>query len=267
LQQTEADGLEFKSEVPRHSQIAEYVVGIGNAGGGFLICGVTDKVPRQVVGLGNLTLDSVQNIRRSVYDSTNVRVELETVKMDSSVVLAIRIPSRPRGTVFCTRDGKFLIRIGEDLRGLSQSQIAAMLAETGILESLEEVPITLTLPNFQHSQHYSVQLKNDSDLELQAKKIWFEKDGLKLGDVATNDWLAVRPHSTGVIAWRPDRNPVDVLINKWYAQQRKLIPGHTVTEEIDIILSFVVPNGRLYRHRERIMVSVDWSNRMMSQWF
>ena len=49
--------------------------------------------------------------------------------MSESPVLAVKIPSRLRGQLFSTQDGKFLMRVGEDLRGMSQVEIAAVLKE------------------------------------------------------------------------------------------------------------------------------------------
>jgi len=46
--------------------------------------------------------------------------------------MVAHIPSRPRGIPFHTRDGKFLIRLGEELRGMPLSEIDAIRREAGI---------------------------------------------------------------------------------------------------------------------------------------
>jgi ATP-dependent DNA helicase RecG len=112
IEQPESDSLEFKSTLLTNLRIAEYVVGIGNAGGGLLVMGVTDKKPRRIVGIAALSVDELQTIRRSVYASTGIRVDLEPVSTTYGFVLAVHIPPRPRGNVFHTSDGKYLVRVG-----------------------------------------------------------------------------------------------------------------------------------------------------------
>ena len=43
----EAEGIEFIPSLLSRKEIAEYAVGIDNAGGGHLVMGVTDKLPRK----------------------------------------------------------------------------------------------------------------------------------------------------------------------------------------------------------------------------
>ncbi len=70
----------------------------------------------------------------SVHNSTAIRVIPHLVRThDGLYLLAIKIPARPRGRVFCTQDGKYLIRVGESLVGLSSNEIARILAESRVL--------------------------------------------------------------------------------------------------------------------------------------
>jgi predicted HTH transcriptional regulator len=166
MEKSESDDLEFKAKILSNSEIADYVVGIGNAGGGFLIMGITDKQPRRISGLGALSVDAMQKIRRSVYDSTSVRVELEPVSTAEGVVLGVRIPPRPPGAVLHTREGGYLIRVGEDLMGLTAAQIQTMLSESGFSSNIvDELPISVRFTMLQHLQNYNVLVKNNSDAE------------------------------------------------------------------------------------------------------
>jgi len=45
------------------------------------------------------------------------------------MVLALRIPGRPRGQIFSTRSGKYLMRSGEGLRGMTLTEIEAIRTE------------------------------------------------------------------------------------------------------------------------------------------
>lgn len=129
---SESESVEFKPGIPSRNDIAEYAVGIGNAGGGWLILGVSDRMPRQVLPLVLPQDEDLARIRESVADATQIRIEIETVATIDGAVLAIRIPARPRGVPFHTQTGKYLIRLGEGLRGMTLSEIDAIRREAGI---------------------------------------------------------------------------------------------------------------------------------------
>jgi tetratricopeptide (TPR) repeat protein len=136
----EGENIEFKQRLLQYKDLAEYAVGIGNAGGGLLVMGVSDKKPRKLVGIPDLKQDDLKKLQLSVHNSTTIHVSPQLVKTHDGVyLLAIRIPGRPRGHVFCTQDGKYLIRVGESLVGLSSSEIAQILAES------RPLPKTLTI--------------------------------------------------------------------------------------------------------------------------
>ena len=128
----EAEGIEFKPALLGRKEIAEYAVGIGNAGGGHLIMGVTNKPPRQIQPVSPPSADDIQQIRRSVYDSAQIHIQVENLATPSGNVVIVPIPARPRGGVFHTRDGKYLIRLGEDLRGMTLQEIDAFRQEAGV---------------------------------------------------------------------------------------------------------------------------------------
>ena len=136
----EAEGVEFKPALLSRKEIAEYAVGIGNAGGGHLIMGVTNKPPRQVQPVSPLSADEVQQIRRSVYDSAQIHIQVESLATPSGNVVIVPVPARPRGQIFHTRDGKFLIRLGEDLRGLTLAELDAIRQETAFELTAQPIP-------------------------------------------------------------------------------------------------------------------------------
>jgi len=75
----EAEHVEFKPSLLSWSEITRYAVGIGNSGGGHLIMGVTNKLPRRVQPVGPLSAEDIQQIRRSVYDSAQINVQVENL--------------------------------------------------------------------------------------------------------------------------------------------------------------------------------------------
>lgn len=269
IQKPESHWLEFKSNILSYSEIAEYVVGIGNAGGGFLIMGVTNKAPRQIVGVAEMSADDLQQIRRSVYGSTSVRIEPETVSTSEGFVLAVRIPPRPAGVVFHTRDGKYLTRAGEDLVGMTVAQVQAILNEPhGESETPDALPISIQFLTTQHSMNHSLYVVNHSEVEIRPVEILLEKDGFKLADPAKKEWPGIAPHGAATLNWQPNGNPLRFITIKWQERLagKELPPSYSSMEEIDVIVTFVLSGGRRVKHRERIMANVDHRNHTWSQW-
>lgn len=129
LEDREGEGVEFKPKVLLRHEIAEYAVGIGNARGGWLVMGVSDKHPRRILPLKVPADDELSKIQESVADSAGIRIELQVVKCPEGTVLAVKIPPRPRGVCFHTRDGKYLIHLGDKLRGMTIAEIDAIRRE------------------------------------------------------------------------------------------------------------------------------------------
>jgi hypothetical protein len=130
MQNEEGQHLEFKQSLCDWREIGEYAVGIGNEGGGWLFMGITNKKPRGIAGIKVPSQEDLQQIQRSVWDSMNIRIETQLIAVAEGTVLGIKIPSRLPGQLFCTKDGRFLMRVGEDLRGMSQIEVAAVLKES-----------------------------------------------------------------------------------------------------------------------------------------
>lgn len=126
----ESSGIEFKPSLLSRKEIAEYSVGIGNSGGGLLIMGVTDRPPRTVQPI-HLKPGELEQIRQSVADAARVRVELSAIQTSDGQVLVASIPGRPKGVVFHTIDGKYLIRLDDKLRGMTVAEIDAIRREAG----------------------------------------------------------------------------------------------------------------------------------------
>lgn len=132
LTSCESERIECKPKLLSRREIAEYAVGIGNAGGGLLIMGVSNKVPRSIVPIDLPPIDEIARIQESVADSAQIHIRLEIIPTHQGHVVVAHIPSRPRGIPFHTRDGKYLIRLGEELRGMPLAEIDAIRQEAGV---------------------------------------------------------------------------------------------------------------------------------------
>ncbi len=127
----EGEQVEFKPSLLGRRELAEYAVGLGNSGGGWLLTGISDRPPRRVLPFSWPSEDEIQRIRTSIYDAARVRVDLLRVEHPDGPVLAMRVPPRPRGMVFHTQDGKYLIRLDEGLRGMTLAELDAIRREAG----------------------------------------------------------------------------------------------------------------------------------------
>jgi len=136
----ESPSVEFKPAILSRKELAEYAVGIGNAGGGYLVMGTSDKRPRRILPVDRLSEAEIQRMRESVADAAQIHISLEYFEMPEGAVFVARIPARPRGIPFHTRDGKYLIRLGEDLRGLTLPELDAIRQEAGVEFTAQPVP-------------------------------------------------------------------------------------------------------------------------------
>ena len=127
----EGEQVEFKPSLLSRRELAEYAVGLGNSGGGWLLTGISDRPPRRVLSFPWPSDDELQRIRTSIYDAARIRVDLLRVEHPDGPVLAMRVPPRPRGMVFHTQDGKYLIRLDEGLRGMTLPELDAIRREAG----------------------------------------------------------------------------------------------------------------------------------------
>jgi ATP-dependent DNA helicase RecG len=136
----ECEAVEFKPGLLSRREIAEYAVGIGNAGGGWLIMGVADRPPHHVQPIEIPSDDELAKIRQSVADAAQIHIAIETVRLPEGPVLVAKIPPRPRGLPVHTRDGKYLIRLGDGLRGMTLPEIDAIRREAGMELSASPIP-------------------------------------------------------------------------------------------------------------------------------
>ncbi|MBI4571828.1 MAG: putative DNA binding domain-containing protein [candidate division NC10 bacterium] len=136
----EGEAVEFKPKLLSRREIAEYSVGIGNAGGGWLIMGVSDQIPRHIIPLALPPEEELARIRESVADAAQIHITIEVVPLPEGPVLVVRLPSRPRGVPFHTRDGKYLIRLGDELRGMTLAEIDAIRQEAGMELTASPLP-------------------------------------------------------------------------------------------------------------------------------
>ncbi|HXR74624.1 MAG TPA: ATP-binding protein [Bryobacteraceae bacterium] len=95
---SENQRLEFKEAKQQYDykKLCQYCVAIANEGGGFLVLGVSDKPPREVVGT-KACADAVAHAQK-LFETLGFRVDIAEIAHPAGRVLVFEIPSRPKGT-------------------------------------------------------------------------------------------------------------------------------------------------------------------------
>jgi predicted HTH transcriptional regulator len=133
---SETQRLEFKEAKAQFDQrkLCEYCVALANEGGGHLLLGIRDQMPRQVVGTAAFS-DPIAMMEK-LFNAVGFRVDIEEVAHPDGRVLVFHIPSRPRGTAYHF-DGRYLMRAGEALVSMSEDRLRGIFGE-GRPDWLEE---------------------------------------------------------------------------------------------------------------------------------
>jgi ATP-dependent DNA helicase RecG len=112
----------------RRRCILGYVTAIANEGGGYLIFGVKDKYPHEIVGTQQSNRSEGQ-LESNIYNHTGIRVSTESLyDEEKRRILVIKIPCRPIGKVYKFEDVP-LMRIGEELKPMSDEMYLKILQE------------------------------------------------------------------------------------------------------------------------------------------
>jgi ATP-dependent DNA helicase RecG len=132
--------IEFKEAKNTYSteKVMQYCVAIANEGGGKLILGVTNSVPRKIVGTH--AFENIQDIQSKIFERLKFRVDVEEKQHRDGRLVIFHIPPRPRGLAY-EYNGQHWMRIGEELQIMSQDQLRAIFDE-GKPDWLSELALT-----------------------------------------------------------------------------------------------------------------------------
>ena len=128
LLQSESEHLEFKEAKSDYDfdKLTDYCCALGNEGGGSIILGVTDKMPRRIVG--TTAFPSVDRAKKGLFDRLHVRIETAVIKAPEGRVLVFIVPRRPQGLPLHV-NGRYLMRVGSSLTAMNPQQLATILRE------------------------------------------------------------------------------------------------------------------------------------------
>jgi ATP-dependent DNA helicase RecG len=131
LAPTETERLEFKEAKLQYdsTKLLKYCVALANEGGGYIVLGVTDKRPRQVVGSQAWsTAKDLNKIKAHIFQKLRFRVDITELQHPNGRVLIFEVPSRPMGQAL-EYEGTYLMRVGEELQPMTGDRLKQIFAE------------------------------------------------------------------------------------------------------------------------------------------
>jgi ATP-dependent DNA helicase RecG len=130
LHAKEDENLEFKEAKANFhfDKLVKYCAALANEGGGSIVLGVTDRVPRRVVGTS--TFPDLERTKAALVERLRLRIDAEAVAHRHGRVLVITAPSRPIGMPIAV-EGAYWMRAGEDLVAMTPDLLQRIFAEAG----------------------------------------------------------------------------------------------------------------------------------------
>lgn len=124
----ETESLEFKQASNQfdNTKLFQQCVALANEGGGKLILGVTDSLPRRVTGTAAFHTPS--GIQSKILDKLRFHVEVEEFQHPDGRVVIFHIPSRPRGTAYHL-DGAYFMRSPDGTVAMSEDRLRDIFNE------------------------------------------------------------------------------------------------------------------------------------------
>jgi ATP-dependent DNA helicase RecG len=131
--------VEFKQQLPRPSRLQEPLVAFANSRGGTVVVGVSDRRPREVVGIAwsQDLAEQIQDAASSTQPPLRVGVDHRVV--GGRDVAFVKVSSVERGWVQ-TSDGRLLVRAGPTNRALVGHELLRFVRERAA-DPVEDEPV------------------------------------------------------------------------------------------------------------------------------
>lgn len=125
---SESQSLEFKEASVQFDNIKLFrtCVALANEGGGKLILGVSDGLPRRVTG--TTAFNNPSGIQSRILDKLRFHVEVEEFQHPEGRIVIFHVPSRPRGTAYHL-DGAYFMRSPDGTVAMSEDRLREIFDE------------------------------------------------------------------------------------------------------------------------------------------
>jgi Predicted transcriptional regulator containing an HTH domain and an uncharacterized domain shared with the mammalian protein Schlafen len=128
----EAERVEFKEKKGADwdfNEAVKYCSAIANHGGGTFVFGMTDKLPRKIVGTKNLLGTHLNDTKKALArDLRTIHVDVREILAPEGRVLVFKVPARPRGEPVLY-DGRAFMRNGDALEAMSPAMYREIILE------------------------------------------------------------------------------------------------------------------------------------------
>ena len=126
----EDEHLEFKEAKKNFhfKTLVKYCVALANEGGGRMILGVTDKLPRKVVG--SQAFPDLEKTKAGLIEQLRFRIDVEEISHPNGRVLVFQVPSHPIGVPMQYK-GAYWMRGGANLIPMTQDVLQRIFTESG----------------------------------------------------------------------------------------------------------------------------------------
>lgn len=130
LEAKEGENIEFK-RAENHfefDELAKYASAIANRGGGYVVLGITDRRPRQVVG--SRAFAQPERTRAGLMEQLHLRIDFHLLEFEGKRVLVFDVPPHPVGVPIQFK-GIAWWRAGDSLVAMPMDEMRAIFAEAG----------------------------------------------------------------------------------------------------------------------------------------
>lgn len=140
----EDEHLEFKEAKNSYEfeELVRYCVALANEGGGRMVLGITNKLPRRIVG--SRAFEHLERTKSGLIERLHLRIEIDEVLHPDGRVLVISVPPRPIGMPIQYK-GAYWMRGGEALVPMTPDQLKRIFDEAGPDFSAELCPLRCLL--------------------------------------------------------------------------------------------------------------------------
>ena len=130
LEAKEGENVEFKRAENsfEFDELAKYASAIANRGGGYVVLGITDQRPRQVVG--SRAFVQPERTRAGLMEQLHLRIDFHLLEFEGKRVLVFDVPPHPVGVPIQFK-GIAWWRVGDSLVAMPMDEMRAIFAEAG----------------------------------------------------------------------------------------------------------------------------------------
>lgn len=128
MKRREGNRLEFKEAKNGFDikKLTQYCCAFANEGGGRMILGVTDQLPRKIVG--SQAFLNLEQIKSHLISRLSLRIEVEELFEEDRRVIIFSVPSRPIGVPIAF-EGVYWMRRGEELVPMTSDMLKRIFDE------------------------------------------------------------------------------------------------------------------------------------------